>query len=155
VGAVTSGIDVMPTILEVAGVEGPEAMQGRSLVGLWEGRDLPPRTAFSESTFYAEEIKSVRGPRYKLIFEIGPDTVAEHGRHFVPADPDRRRLFDLESDPGEHRDLLEAPSERAAEIAAGLEAELRSHAASTPGEVEEIELDEEAIERLKAMGYVQ
>ena len=44
--------------------------------------------------------------------EIGPDTVAERGRAFVPETPDRRRLFDLEGDPGEHHDLRAIADDR-------------------------------------------
>ena len=157
VAAVTSGVDVMPTVLEVAGIAAPvDQMQGESLVPLWSGAGGEGRIAFAEAAAYYPEIKSVRDARYKLIFDISPETVEEHGRSFVPPVPQRRRLFDLRADPGEHRDLLAgAPGAETERVASELEKRLRAFAASAPGEVEEIELDDEAVERLKAMGYVQ
>jgi arylsulfatase A-like enzyme len=158
VSAVTSGIDVMPTILEVAGVEGPrEQMQGRSLVALWGGGAVAEVPAFSEAAAFEEEIKSLRGPRYKLMLEMGPETVLERGRAFVPPVPRHRRLFDLRADPGERRDLLagEGVDGAIGDVAARLEQQLRDLVPVSPGEVEEIELDDEAVERLKAMGYVR
>jgi arylsulfatase A-like enzyme len=156
IDAVTSGVDVMPTVLDVAGVEGPRArMQGKSLVGLWTGAREADRVAFSEAAAYAEEFKSVRGPRFKLVFEIGPETVARHGRAFAPRVPARRLLFDLSVDPREQRNLLAGtPSRRAEFLAADLETKLRAFVTAEPGEVEEITLDEEALERLRAMGYI-
>ena len=157
IDAVTRAIDVMPTVLEVAGVEGPrDRMQGTSLVGLWNGAREPGRTAFSEASAYAEEFKSVRDSRYKLIFQIGPDTVAQRGRSFVPSVPMRRFLFDLDVDPGETSNLLAgASSPRAERIAADLEKKLRSLAEPKPAEVEEVGLDVKTLERLRAMGYVR
>jgi arylsulfatase A-like enzyme len=155
--AVTSGVDVMPTVLEVAGVPGPaDQMQGESLVGLWKGANGEGRLAFAEAAAYLSEIKSVRSSRHKLILDIAPGTVEERGRAFVPESPERRRLFDLAADPAEKRDLLAGdPAGEAERLASALEARLRAFVASAPGQVEEIELDREAVERLRAMGYVR
>jgi arylsulfatase A-like enzyme len=157
VDSVTSAVDVMPTVLEVAGVSAPGGqMQGHSLVGLWEGTGGAGRVAFAEAAAYRPEVKSVRSARYKLILDIAPETVEEHGRAFVPEVPRGRRLFDLASDPRELHDLLaEDAGADVEDIAAGLEKRLRAFASAAPGDVEEVELDSEAIDRLRAMGYVR
>jgi arylsulfatase A-like enzyme len=156
VDSVTSGIDVMPTVLDVAGVPAPDQMQGQSLVGLWMGAPGRKRVVFAEAAAYRPEVKSVRDSRYKLIFDIRPGTVERHGRSFVPEVPQRRLLFDLAHDPGERRNLLlGAPTPEVDRIASRLEQKLRAFASAAPGQVEEIELDDEAVERLRAMGYVQ
>ena len=57
VKAVTRGIDVMPTVLDVLGLPLPDHLQGTSLRGLWEGRPEPPRLAVSESLSTPNEKK--------------------------------------------------------------------------------------------------
>ena len=81
----------------------------------------------------------------------------EHGRAFVPDHPDRRLLFDLAADPGEQANLLAAADsgKQAADLADALHQVLRELVAKEPGRVEKVELDEQAIERLRALGYVR
>lgn len=69
--ALTSVIDLAPTLLDVAGLAPSEEMQGRSLRALFED---PPAYAgreyvFSERNWHDtdEHMRSVRTPRYKLI----------------------------------------------------------------------------------------
>ena len=66
----TSVIDLAPTFLDVAGIERPKDMQGRSMRGVLDdptsaGRD----SVFSERNWHNcdEHMRSVRTARYKLI----------------------------------------------------------------------------------------
>ncbi|MBU4252515.1 MAG: sulfatase-like hydrolase/transferase, partial [Candidatus Omnitrophica bacterium] len=66
-------IDIMPTILEVAGVKSPLAMDGQSLLPLLEGR--PQETSpYVFSEFYdditGEHAVSLRIPNYKLVRRV-------------------------------------------------------------------------------------
>lgn len=93
-------VDLLPTVLDMAGVEGGARlpMDGQSLVGLMDGRDQEPRVAFSE--MHSEGVYStcfmVRKGNYKYNY------FHEHGA----------QLFDLEADPGEWNDLAEDPAYR-------------------------------------------
>ena len=69
-------VDVMPTVLEVAGVSVPEIQAGRSLVPLFDGREVKWRDAlFTEFTTHGPGFaphRAVRTDRYKLIHNLLP-----------------------------------------------------------------------------------
>jgi arylsulfatase A-like enzyme len=102
-----SGVDLLPTILDYAGVEGPDRLSGQSLRPLVEGQDVPWReVAYVESNCWG---RALVGSRWKYITEYRP----EEGEVTIPG-PDRQRLgveqlFDLEADPHECRNLAEEP----------------------------------------------
>jgi arylsulfatase A-like enzyme len=159
VSAVTRAIDVMPTILDMAGLAPPAAaqMQGLSLRPLWEGAPPAPQEAFSEALSQAWECKSLRDDRYKYVVTIWPRQVSRHGRSYVP--PARAlaaaELYDLAADPGEGHDLLRRPTPATTRLAERFDAELRRRAAEDPGQAEPTRLSEEAVERLRALGYIK
>ncbi|HJO03111.1 MAG TPA: sulfatase [Acidobacteriota bacterium] len=108
--AMALNIDIAPTLLDLAGVEVPATMQGRSLVPLL--RDEEPddwRTDFFvEHLMENKQIvkhEGVRGQRYK------------YARYFE-LDPVVEELYDLESDPLEIRNLVADPAH--AEVLAAL-----------------------------------
>ncbi len=112
--AIVSNLDFAPTFLELAGVDAPAAMQGRSLVPLLVG-EVPPdwRTSFyyhyyeSEGPHAVAEHYGVATSRYKLIR--------------YPA-TDEWELFDLQADPRELSSRASDPVYEA--IRAELEVEL-------------------------------
>ena len=93
-------LDAAPTILELAGVDVPSTMQGRSLVPLLEGKE--PTPPWREDWFYAfyeypgpnmvPKNRGIRTERYKLI-------------EYWEQDPKQYELYDLQSDPGERQNL--------------------------------------------------
>jgi len=94
-------IDVMPTILELAGAGVPPGAQGRSLVPLVRDGSAawPRRPVFCETSDggytasleqYARRVRAVRTERWKLV-------------HFSPED--RSELYDLMADPEERADV--------------------------------------------------
>lgn len=94
-------IDLAPTILELAGVETPEYMQGESMVSLLE--DNPEKTNWRKSfmfEYYVDDAYPYAGPnmlairtdRYKLV-----DAFLEN---------DIDELYDLANDPGEMHNLI-------------------------------------------------
>jgi len=90
-------IDIAPTLLELAGVEVPSTMQGRSLVPILEGASPPDWRSdfFVEHLFDHPDIpkhEGVRGERYK------------YARYFEQ-DPVYEELYDLLVDPMEARNL--------------------------------------------------
>lgn len=77
------------------------------------------------------------------------------GRHKIIHDSKTQKwlLYDLESDPGESRDL----SEEKPEITRRLAAEMRERYRDfdpTPSPQNRVELEVEQLERLRALGYV-
>ena len=94
-------IDMAPTMLEMAGVAVPDAMQGRSLMPLVKGETPEWRTEFFyEHLFKHAKIpcsEAVRDSRYKYI-------------RFVESDPLCEELYDLEKDPDEAQNLANDPA---------------------------------------------
>ncbi|HET9486077.1 MAG TPA: sulfatase [Chryseosolibacter sp.] len=88
-------IDVAPTILNLAGVRAPKAMQGVDLVGLAEGNDLPERRDFFyEHTFMGSPgIPKVEGV---VSLEMKYMKFIEH---------DYEELYDLKADRLEKKNL--------------------------------------------------
>jgi arylsulfatase A-like enzyme len=128
------GVDLAPTLLELAGLTPPPAMSGRSLLPL-----LARKSAGAAPAILSEELRNnwraVRWGSYKLI-DYGHDGFA---------------LYDLENDPGETRNLAE---EQPA-VAAALKAQL---ARLSGGEIQHEGsggLDAETLEKIRALGYTQ
>lgn len=126
-------VDVVPTLLELLGVE-PEgaALEGRSLVPLLEGEPLPDGLAFAT----IDTLRSVTDGRRKLILDLRRGT---------------REMYDLAADPGERHDVARDP--RSAAALRRLRAELRGWIARTEGETG-LGPSEEAQRRLEALGYL-
>jgi arylsulfatase A-like enzyme len=94
-------IDLAPTLLDLAGVTAPAAMQGASLVPLVQGRDVVWREDFAyEMPALPEEgvpgCEGLRSERWKYI-------------RYAGLAPLRESLFDLEHDPQERSDLAADP----------------------------------------------
>jgi arylsulfatase A-like enzyme len=157
VEAVVRNIDVMPTVLHQLSIS-PHAneMQGTHLQPLWESSEPPPpRLAFSEALAESFEMKSVRTARHKYILSIASEDVAKRGRHSIPDRPTRRELFDLLEDPKEQQNLFESERRDLAKLTAALDDNLRAYASQPKGGVAQVELEEETIGRLKALGYLE
>jgi len=91
-------IDLMPTMLDLAGVENRLPHDGKSLMGLIDGSDTEERVAFSE--IHSEGIHGacfmIRKGKFKYIYVHRHDD----------------QLFDLEADPGEWNNLTDDPDYR-------------------------------------------
>jgi len=150
-------VDLMPTILDVLRIHrGPKDMQGLSLRPLWEQPERPQdRLAISEALACMLEKKAVRTERYKFIYSLDVDTVARHGRNYLPKQLEDTELYDLRADPEESTNLLESPPSREiSELATTLEQHLREFAKQRRGKPDTVELDEETIDSLRALGYL-
>ncbi len=103
---IVANIDVAPTVLELAGIEPPETMDGRSFLDLLQvpdRTDRPPRQLLYE--YYWEHgfpqtptTFALRDDRYKLI--------QYHGIW------DTDEFYDLQDDPDERRNLIDDPVHR-------------------------------------------
>jgi arylsulfatase A-like enzyme/Tfp pilus assembly protein PilF len=140
VRAVVRSEDVLPTLLDLLGMEAPAGVQGRSLAPLMTG-DAPDLDleAYSES-WYARnhfgwsELRALRVGRFKYI------------------DAPRPELYDLDRDPDETTNVYgerRALADRMAAQLARLGAERETGPGAQPGAV-----DPETRERLAALGYI-
>jgi len=132
-------VDVMPTVLQLIGIEIPKTVQGRSLLPLARGERLD-LVAMSE-TWYPRhhygwsELTSIRDGRY----------------HFIAAP--RRELYDTQSDPGELHDIAAANTTRADALERALRAFV-AQTAATHGSAAPRPVEPEVEERLRSLGYV-
>ncbi len=143
-------VDILPTILDVLDIDSPQGLRGRSLVPLARGLgdDEPPRIAFLESDVcesrslrpcapygIAGKLVAIRVDGWKLVYD-------PRGSH---------ALYDLRADPGETVDKTPEQPELARRLSRQLGQLLQ---ASSPLDATQ-ELDAEALETLRALGYVR
>ena len=145
--ALTSLVDVMPTILDYASLpyEGP--MQGYSLRPLVEGKaDKLHDTVWAELNYHTH-VRAVMNEHYKLVRDL---------------DQNAWELYQQDRDPGEHDSLSEQPS--AANIRLALTTEWEQWTKTnddlanklTQGtKTEKPQISEQQLLQLKALGYMQ
>lgn len=92
-----SGVDVLPTLCDYAGVRIPKGVTGRSVRPLVERRNAPWRRHLVSATYDGRMLVADS----KKYVAYGPDKPAEF-------------LFDLGNDPGETRDLAQDAGSKAA-----------------------------------------
>lgn len=139
---VVRGIDVMPTILDVLGVPTPSIAQGRSLMPLLAGEDLPDLPACTFGTKYPEDGVTFRNWRFI------ERTVKEEGDLFGD------RLYDIGSDPHEAVDVRAAHADidqRMRAFLAATRTESEAIGAQFGAELDGSNDDESALSQL---GYV-
>jgi len=88
-------VDVAPTILELAGLQVPEAMQGRSLVPLIRSSERFWRTDF----FYEHLFEHSRIPPVEALR-------TSHWKYVRYLRPEREEFYDLNADPFEETNLI-------------------------------------------------
>ena len=134
---VARGVDAMPTLLDLAGVALPSALEGRSLKPALGDRVMSDEPAYLESLLSQRHlgwapVQGLRDARWKFIQ--------------VP----RPELYDLQGDPGEARNRADADRDRTTAMARHLQAQLE--AVRTPAAARGP--DRDAGERLRALGYL-
>jgi arylsulfatase A-like enzyme len=152
VDGLVASIDVLPTILDVLGLEPPAGIDGESVDLLRIGNGLPPRARFGQATKPETEETDPRWVNMRKARCI------REGRYKFIEIPymQREALYDLVEDPGEKRNLLENASPETSALAARLREDLREWAASArplASDVEQRQRDE-TLERLRSLGYI-
>ncbi len=140
VAAAATLVDLVPTVLEVAGLEPPAGLQGASLLPTALDVDRRRGPLFAD---LRDEIKAVVMDGWKLI------------RSTSEAGAARLELYDLRRDPAETDDRSAAEPQRAARMGHALDGWLRlaERRAGGPGP-EEAALDERLRETLEGLGYL-
>ena len=139
VPALVSSLEIMPTILAVAGIEANPEIQGFSLLPLVDGAEPP-----TSSVLVAARNEKLRTPRWSLF--AGNKAPTE--------------LYDLEADPGERVNVLDGFPEVADALYNQFrqirDRELKLQQAVASGEpvAPRAKLDAKDEERLKSLGYL-
>ncbi len=122
VDALSSHIDLLPTLLEAVGVDVPDNLAGRSYLPLLEGRAYRENEyVFAEKTFMDvyDPTRAVRSRRYKYLRYFEVCTVQDARHYIVPRwhmfkgngwmKGGIDALYDLEQDPWEMKNLTRDP----------------------------------------------
>jgi arylsulfatase A-like enzyme len=137
VASPVSLVDIAPTLLARVGKTPPEGLDGVNLGE--EGGDLAERYLFSEADHNNVEhdiTRSVRHRNFKLHFN-------RLSREY--------RLFDLDRDPAEERDLSASQANAVAALSQRLDAFMAMKGVEAPVRA----LSEEEIEKLRSLGYLR
>lgn len=114
VDAMAELVDLLPTLLDLAGQPMPPDLHGRSLAPLARG----DAGAVGRPVVFAEYLENeeamVRGDRFKLIVGTGRRKRLDGYETDDPTPGPYERLFDLKSDPEETVDLASRPEHAAA-----------------------------------------
>jgi len=140
-------VDLVPTVLDLAGLPPGEEAMGRSLVPALDGEEGAPAPAFLDLFLLPDhQYRGLRTPTQKTIVKYDEDAT-------------RAAVFDLIRDPGERRPEPPRPGTRFGtaftEFQRAAEAfdALREALPKTPGR--EVVLDEETERLLRELGYVE
>jgi uncharacterized sulfatase len=141
VSKIVEVVDLMPTLVELAGQTVPPGVQGSSLLPMINGGGQPPYVAFGESP-------QLGGQRFVALG--GMDMVSGIGGKDA-------ELYDLANDPLESANLAESEADRLAVMTRHLEAweKMVAVASLDPELRTEEELDEDTLKQLKSLGYIQ
>jgi choline-sulfatase len=102
-------VDIMPTLLELAGVEAPTDLQGQSFAKLARGEPGAKGRSVVFSEYLENEEAMVSDGRFKLIVGTGH---RQRRDGYVTDDPTPgpyERLYDLKADPNEDVDIASRP----------------------------------------------
>lgn len=113
-----SSLDITRTILDYAGINAPEFMDGRSLRPLVrEAKTAWRKELFLESLYTGRDTPFQEGMRlgkwkYIRMFDPAKGRYNESHVDFTDRNPDFEMLFDLETDPGERNNLIDTKAHR-------------------------------------------
>jgi len=137
--AQVASVDVMPTLLDLAGLAPEPGVDGRSLARLVlapaaeAGGRAYSETYFPRFHYGWQHLRAMRDGTWKYIEAPTPE------------------LYDIRADPGETKNVYKAYSRRAEDLRLAMEALAGSGRQSAP---DKAALDPETLQRLAALGYV-
>jgi arylsulfatase A-like enzyme len=143
-----STLDLFPTVLDFQGARIPEDLQGRSLRGLIEGKQMEPRPVYSElvSLRFDHVYLSMVERDYHMIKKLPLSSGNQGVRHLY--------LYKWDQDPAEINNLYEAKSD----MAQRMELKLDTYFDSLPDRdvgVDAFKIEDSIKKSLRAMGYLR
>ncbi|MEX0936279.1 MAG: sulfatase-like hydrolase/transferase [Pirellulales bacterium] len=121
------GVDLLPTLCEVAGVEPPDdrPIDGASILPVFQGQQLE-----RETPLYWQYGRALGGPKiamrtgdWKLLAHVPPadgpggNAQVQSKAHYAGGEPQRYELYNLANDPRESLDLAEREPQRVRRLA--------------------------------------
>ena len=151
VGEVVRVVDLVPTILESAGIETPEDLDGESLLPLVRGADVEPRIGYAEALNTLDEHAPARLPEHQqdLLYAVVDQQWKLIYHQEVPTNSE---LYNLGDDPREQINVIDQHPEEAKRLLGWLS---RSGAMELELVEPEGPIDPEALQKLEALGYLQ
>ena len=129
--SLASGVDITPTILRAAGIEADAPLEGRDLL-----RSPAPDAVFAQFRGWRY---AIRTQDWKLIAHQKPAAL---------------ELYDLRSDPGERSNLVGELPEKAQTLERRLREWRRSRPSLQSLTAPDVEVSDDDVDRLRALGYV-
>lgn len=152
VTSTVSQLDIAPTILGLAGLSKPEAMDGHSLMEHLDGQtDVEPRPVYSE----------MHGHRDSILYRLS--IIHDGYKYIYDGDRDCCHLFELAKDPEERIDIYHKDDTvsrrfdglRLSHVAKGVLNILKSDDPVVGEDIlYDLDADPKVIERLRALGYL-
>ena len=154
VDELVASVDVLPTILDLLGLEVPAGVDGESVPLRSVGEGIEARVRFGEAT--KPRSRAETDPRWTNIRKA---RCIRDGRYKYVATPylGTEELYNVLADPRETENLLEAPTEEMLRLAADMCVRLEAWTDSAqplPSTFDSSET-EESIRRLRSLGYLQ
>jgi arylsulfatase A len=121
------GVDLLPTVCEVAGVDPPDdrPIDGASMLPLFQGQQVE-----RETPLFWQYGRALGGPQiamrtgdWKLLAHVpssdapGGNAQVQSKEHYAGGEPQRYELYNLADDPGETVDLAEREPQRVRRLA--------------------------------------
>jgi arylsulfatase A-like enzyme len=138
----TSHVDLLPTILDVAGIAAPPGVHGRSLKGGAAGDGREVVTESFVRGFFSQFASTNRNERAILVGT----------QKYIWSNAGTRELYDLAADPAEQHNLCASESGRCSELQQRLDRWATIIPRSQP---QKPNLDRDSVERLRSLGYIQ
>jgi arylsulfatase A-like enzyme/uncharacterized membrane protein YbhN (UPF0104 family) len=142
-------IDVVPTLIDVAGAEPPERMQGVSLYVSARDRAAKDRQHFAEEDHEGNVLWSLTDEQMNKLIVANQDHLGEH-----PKLPEVS-LFEIDRDPGETDNLATANAARVETLRELADLQRRAAAGEAVEAGADVEMTLEECQQLMNLGYVE
>lgn len=149
---IVENIDIAPTILELLHIPRPSHFEGKSMLSLIQNDSAQDdlSIALGERWVKPSNILSIRTRKWRYIYNpdnIHPQSIKPIYKYKI----DEEELYDLEKDPGEVNNIVAQHPD----IVEELRKKMLALYPSGKGNKEAIKADEETLEQLRALGYIE
>ncbi|HET9099344.1 MAG TPA: sulfatase-like hydrolase/transferase [Acidobacteriaceae bacterium] len=132
-------IDLLPTVLDLMAGHPSRAVQGTSLVPAFSGKAVPSSYSYEETLY----------PKINMGWS---ELRGIHTAHWMYIRAPRPELYDLDQDPGENHNVVDAHPKEYRELDAQLKKASRLGSSGTET-VDLKQMDEQTMNQLKSLGY--